>query len=668
MAWKKSTLSTLALCCTISLTPLAQAAAPTTPSSKTEKVDLNFSNADIETVVKALGEMTGRTFVVDPRVKGTFNLRTQKPVRAEVAYDLFLASLRMQGFAAVEAEGVVRIVPEAEAKFYAAPGGKPRKSGLAGEMATRIFPLRHSVAAQVLPLLRPLIGANSAISADNDANTLLITDYADNLSRMERLIVSLDAPTSEEPVLIPLRHAGANDMAQLLARMFPPPANNAIIDRLDVAVEARSNSLILKSRNRVVLARAQALLTRLDVPTSVAGNVHVIPLKNADATRVAQTLRAILTADAASTVVPAAQTSGTATSTSTPSKSPESTPGMVQADAASNALIITAPEAVFTSLQAVVEKLDVRRAQVLVEALVAEISADKAAEFGTQWLIPGGSASSNGTQGVSLFGPSSGSNFLGAAAMASTNPSALAGITQGFSVGVVHRSGGNLNLGVLARAMETQARANILATPTLMTLDNEEAKISVGTNVPFSTGSYTMSGNTASPFQTIERRDVGLVLKIKPQITEGGSIRLQVYQELSKLRKITEVSLTDVATDKRAIESTLLVDDGQIVVLGGLIQDQVEDVEDRVPVLGDIPVLGHLFRYNTRKHSKTNLMVFLRPQVIRDAKSAIAATVPRYTQTLEAQQASTPTDKTLMPKVSVPLLPSLKLDSTVGKP
>lgn len=637
----------------------------TPPALAAEKVSLSFSNADIETVVKTLGEITGRTFVVDPRVKGAFNLRTQKPVWPAVAYDMFLASLRMQGYAAVEAEGVVRIVPEADAKFYATPAGKPRPSGLAGEMATRIFPLRHSVAAQVLPLLRPLVGTNSAISADTDSNALMITDYADNLVRMGKLIAGLDTPANEEPVLVPLRHAGVQDMAQLLGKMFPPPANNQVIDRLDVAIEARTNSLILKSRNRALLGRAQALLARLDEPTPVAGNVHVIPLKNAEATKVAQTLRAILTADTSSA---APTPTGQSTTTPTAKASEAPSPGMVQADAASNSLIITAPEAVFTQLKAVVEKLDVRRAQVLVEALVAEISADKAAEFGTQWLIPGGDTGNSGVQGVSLFGPTTGTNVLGAAAMASTNPAGAAGITQGFSVGILHRSGGNLNLGVLARAMETTAGANILATPTLMTLDNEESKISVGTNVPFSTGSYTLTGNTASPFQTIERRDVGLVLKVKPQITEGGTIRMQIYQELSKLRKITEVNLTDVATDKRAIESTVLVDDGQVIVLGGLIQDQVEDVEDRVPVLGDIPVLGHLFRYNTRKQGKTNLMVFLRPQVIRDAQSAAQVTLPRYTQTIEAQKASAPTDKTLMPKVSVPILPSLKLDARVGTP
>lgn len=637
--------------------------APLAPATG-NRITLNFVNAEITAVVQAMGEMTGKTFVVDPRVKGTLHITSPRPVTPAVAYEIVLAALRMQGYAALQSDGVVRIVPEADAKFYANPvlgKGKPT-----GEVVTRVFILKHESATQMLPALRPLVGANSVMNADGGTNALIVTDYANNLDRLARIIENLDLPRVDEPVLIPLKYAAAQDVANLIGKLFtgtstgaPGPAIQEV-DRLDVAVDSRSNSLILRGRDRSLVSRAQNMIVALDTPTPVAGNVHVVYLKNAEASKVAETLRKILSADSSAITQTTAPSAGQTPRPATGS-APAATdgPGMVQADTASNALIITAPEAIFRNLHSVVEKLDVRRAQVLVEALIAEVSADKAAEFGTQWLMPGGSANNSGVQGVSLFGPSGDSNFLSAAATAaaSQNPSALAGVLQGFSVGLLHRSGnGDIDLGILARALESQVNANILATPTLMTLDNEESKISVGTNVPFTTGSYSLSGNTASPFQTIERRDVGLVLKVKPLITEGGTVRLQIYQELSKLRKVTEVNLTDVATDKRSIDSTVLVDDGQIIVLGGLIQDQVEDVEDRVPFLGDIPILGHLFRYNTRKHSKNNLMVFLRPVIVRNGTDAATVTNPRYGYILEQQKASAPPHKTMMPDVEPPML------------
>jgi len=631
---------------------------------------LNFENAELTSVVKAMGELTGKTFVIDPRVKGTLTIASPRPVSAAIAYEIFLAALRMQGFSAVQADGVVRIVPEADAKFYAGDAlGKVRKGKIGGEMATRLFKLRHESAAQLLPVLRPLVGANSSIGADAGSNTLLVTDYADNVDRLARIIENLDVPSADEPVLISLRHAAAPEVAGLLARMFGPVAGGApgqdSLDRLDIAVDVRTNSLIVRGRDRSQVSKVQNLVASLDVPTPVAGNVHVIYLKNAEAVQVAKTLRSILSGDASNLAQAGQPLSPGLANAPRPGSAaiqPEAGPGMVQADPASNALIVTASEAVFGNIKAVVEKLDVRRAQVLVEALIAEVSAEKAAEFGIQWFnLNGASATTTGNRFFGGFGSSTGNNIASVAA----NPASAA---KGLSLGLVQgqiklpSAGGEvniLNLGMLARALETEANANILSTPTLLTLDNEEAKISVGTNVPFLTGQYSLStsGGTANPFQTIERKDVGLTLKVKPQISEGGTVRMQIYQEVSKLRKTpSEIQLTDVATDKRSIESTVLVDDGQIVVLGGLIEDQIQDVEDRVPLLGDIPVLGHLFRYTTRSHAKTNLMVFLRPQVIRDAAAAAAATHPRYDYILGRQKELAPPHKLLLPDVEAPML------------
>ena len=653
------------------------------------KVTLNFANAEIGTVAKAMGEMTGRTIVVDPRVKGMLNLTTPKPVYPSVAYDIFLAALRMQGFASAEVNGMVRIVPEADVKFQASPlAAQPGRS--LGEVITRVFVLKHKSAVSTMPALRPLINVNNTISADPGANALVVTDYADNMSRLEQIIANLDSVPDDDPILIPLRYASAQDIAALVNRVFTPNAQAtgaSELDKFDVAVDIRSNSLIVRGRSRGIVGKVQNLVTTLDVPTPMAGNVHVIYLKNAEAVKVAQTLRNILTADSSSMAQPAAANPVAAQPAG--QSSAQSTPGIIQADSASNALIITAPEAVFNNLKAVIDKLDVRRAQVLVEALIAEVAADKAAQFGIQWMQAG----ANGLIGG--FG-NSGSNNIGSLA---TNPlNAVSAASQGFNLG----AGGGLKtlvqatkgkdslgnditltpavqyytLGVLATALQTDANANILSTPTLLTLDNEEAKISVGSNVPFQTGSYSVnSGTSASPFTTIERKDVGLILKVKPQISEGGTVRLTISEEVSSIQGQGGVL---AATNKRSIDTTVLVDDGQIVVLGGLIEEQVQDTEDRVPLLGDIPLLGNLFRYSNRTHNKTNLMVFLRPKIIRDSAAAAAVTDVRYNYIVGVQKDAAPPHKFMLPDAAAPTLrydgklsdasPAKAIDLTSEKP
>ncbi len=641
------------LCLAAGLIQAGASLAATNPP--TGQITLNFVNADIAAVIKAMSEMTGRTFVVDPRVKGTLNITSPRPVSQAVAYDILLATLRMQGYAAVQVDGVVRVIPEADAKFYAVP--TTRKSGRArvgGEMVTRVFKLKHESASQLQAALRPIVGANSTINAEPSSNTLLVTDYADNLSRLEQVIEGLDIPTADEPVLIPLKYASAQEVANLVTRVFTPTAGQgtagAILDALQVGVDARSNSLIVRGRDRSLISKVQNLATSMDMPTPVAGNVHVIYLKNAQAVEMAKTLRNIVNSDSTAASTPQAQTQ----TTSQPgAKTDSSGPGMIQADAASNALIITAPEAIFNNLKAVVEKLDSRRAQVLVEALIVEVSADKAAEFGIQWF---GATSTNGviknsTLGA-VFGNSSSKTNIGL--VGANLPMSADGIKSGFNIGLFK----NNNLGLLARALETEAGGNILSTPTLLTLDNEEAKISVGSNVPFATGSYT-TPNTAtagsvSPFTTYERKDVGLTLKVKPQISESGSVRMQISQEVSQLRSAADPTLA--ATDKRSIDSNVMVDDGQIIVLGGLIQNQMTDGEDSVPVLGDIPLLGHLFRYSTRKQTKTNLMVFLRPQIVRTAAQASEITSPRYDYILGQQKESAPPHHPILPEMAPPLL------------
>ncbi len=623
-------------------------------------VTLNFANTDIEGVVKVVGEITGRNFVLDPRVKGTVNVVSAKPIPRSQVYAVFLSALRLQGFAAVEERGVTMILPEIEAKFYRGATdaqGKPR--GREDVVLTQVFTLQHQSAAQMVAVLRPLIPANNAVTAYANSNTLVITDYASNLQRIQQIIESVDQPDDTEPVLIQLRHASALDVAQTITKLMTEatqaPGDPTV--RFTITADARTNSVLARAGSPSRLARVRQLVAMLDSPTSAAGNIHVIYLKNAVATKVAEVLRAVYSGDSApsaaarTAVTPLAQGQVAAPATSgTPA------PGIIQADPATNAVIITAPDAIYNNLRAAVEKLDVRRAQVYVEALIAEVSAQRAAEFGIQWQSLNGLAQTNKQAfGGTNFG-GQGQNIAGIAA----NP-ASAG--RGLNVGVVKGTinipgvGEILNLGMLVRALESDGNTNILSTPNLLTLDNEEAKIVIGKNLPFITGQYavTAQATTPTPFQTIERRDVGLTLRIKPQISEGTAIRLQLFQEASSVFDATNPA--GPVTNKRSIESTVLVDDGQIVAIGGLIDDTVEDGVEKVPGLGDIPILGQLFRYNTRKRTKTNLMVFLRPVVMRSAGSLDPITNDRYNFLAGEQMRLQPGPMNVLPDYGTPVLP-----------
>ncbi len=658
-----------------------------------EKVTLNFVNADIETVTKAVSQITGKNFLLDPRVKGTVNVVSSRPVPQSLAYHFLLSALRMQGFAAVESRGVVRIMPEADAKTHGGPT-QTKAGGAAGDqLVTRVFPLRNEAAASLIPVIRPLIAPNNPITANPSNNSIVISDYADNLARLEKIIAALDTPYGEEPQIIPIRHASAIDLANSLNKIYGSDGAGSVsagavagggsdpVQRVTILADTRSNSLIVRSESPVKLAHVRALIGSLDQPTATAGNIHVVYLKNAEAVKVAQTLRAIISGDtgtAASTGLtplspnPTGQTGSSGTlagamaggSAATSGASQTSTQGggatgagFIQADATNNALIITAPEPVYNNLRLVIDMLDKRRAQVLVEALIVELTSDRASELGVQWLA-GGSLSGKdaGAFGGTNFG-SGGKNIFGLAeGIAKAKSTGTLGLAPGLNLGLFSNPAG---LGVLVRALENDASANILSTPNLLTLDNEEAKIVIGSNVPFISGQYAATGNsvTATPFQTYDRKDVGLTLKIKPQISEGGLVRLQIYQEASSVQDNTLSNAAGPSTNKRSIETAVVVDDGSTIVIGGLIQDNFGTGEDKVPLLGDIPVIGSFFRYETRKRTKTNLMVFLRPQIIRDAAGYQKLTDDRYDYVIGEQKKSGDGARMMQNEAPAPLLP-----------
>jgi general secretion pathway protein D len=655
MGWQRVTAAML-LCGMIMAHPVGAQ----DPASN--QATLNFADADIESVIKAIGHYTNTTFLIDPRVKGTISIVSEEPLTKKQAFNLLTSTLRMQGYAVVMSDGFAKVVPEADAKLQAGPIKAERIRG--DQIATQIFRLEHESAAGLVPVLRPLISPNNTINAYPGNNALVITDYADNLRRLERIINSLDRPLKSEVEIIPVEYAAASDLIGILTRLMsetPAPATptrgNAAAQTglsagaADLLVDPRTNSIIVRGASPSYIEKARSLIRRLDQPTSRPGNVHVVHLRNAEATQLAQTLRAVVAGETAtpggaqqSQGQPASQpTSGACSPPVVLAPLPASTQqqqgplptggpgGFIQADPTTNTLIITASEPIYRNLRAVIDQLDSRRAQVYVESLIVEVSASRAAEFGVQWAGLSGDGNSDYRIGT-LTGFAQGGNNLINQVAASVATGAPLPPGNGLNFGIFRQVNGQLTLGALARALETEDDANILSMPNLITLDNEEARIIVGQNVPFITGQFTTAasgGGTAgvNPFQTIEREDIGLSLRVRPQISEGGTVKMAIYQETSSIQDTTTSGLI---TSKRSIETNVLIDDGQIIVLGGLIDDTLEDSVEKVPGLGDIPILGNLFKYQSRSRVKRNLMVFLRPTVIRTPGHSRTVTTDRY--------------------------------------
>lgn len=658
------------------------------PKRASAPVTLNFANAEIEAVARTIATLTNRNVVVDPRVKGVMNLSTEKPVSAGEAFNQFLSALRLQGFTVVESGGLYKVVPEADAKLQggestvALPGETSKVAG--NQIVTQIFKLNFESANNLVAVLRPLISPNNTINVNAGNNSLIITDYRENLSRLARIIAAMDVSNATDLEIIPVKNGVATDLATLVTKLMDaggggaaPAAGQADTSfRTTIVAEPRSNALIVRAANPARLSLAKSLIRQLDQPAQLgegngaAGNIYVVHLKNADAAKLAVTLRAALQATAlagqassgfagASAVAsnPASLAANAATAPIAVSAQP-STGGQIQADPATNSLIITAPEPQYRQLRAVIDKLDSRRAQVFVESLIAEVNANKAAAFGVQW---------QGALGNTVAGTNFGSTGNLATITAGAASGTLGSISGGLNIGVVQKIGSTNQLGFLANFLETTGDGNVLSTPNLLTLDNEEAKIVVGQNVPFLTGQYTnsSSGSTTNPFQTIERKDVGITLRVKPQISENGTIKMTIFQEVSSVDPTSVNSTTGLVTNKRSLESNVLVEDGAIVVLGGLLQDTTAGNQQRVPGLASIPFLGALFRSETKSRVKTNLMVFLRPVIVRDGASTEALSLERYQnmRSLQLDQENLDKLNSLRYNYGTPVLPAVTPDT-----
>ncbi|KLR59744.1 type II secretion system secretin GspD [Diaphorobacter sp. J5-51] len=702
-----------------------------------EPVTLNFANADIEAVARTMATITGKNVVVDPRVKGQITLVTENAVQPNAAFQQFLAALRLQGFTVVESAGLYKVVPEADAKLQTGnvsvsqggAGGTPA----GGQIVTQIFKLNFENAANLVPVLRPLISPNNTINVNPGNNSLVITDYADNLQRLARIVAAMDVSNASDVEVIPLQHAIATDLAPLVSRLIEGGSATATGTAQGVAqgqtdnsfkttllAEPRSNALIVRAANPARVALVRSLVAKLDQPaapgsSAASGNIHVVYLKNADAVKLATTLRAALGSAGGSGTSSGGgtgtgnlsggltrtgasglgQTSGLGNSTnasgnagglgssglgtgqgssgSSDANQP-STGGIIQADPTTNSLIISAPEPLYRQIRAVIDKLDGRRAQVLIESLIVEVSANKVAEFGIQWQgVLGNYGSTLGVLGNNSS--VAGRNILDLALAAATgNVTSIANAkpAAGMNLAVAPRINGKYYLGALANFLENTGDANVLSTPNLLTLDNEEAQIIIGNNVPFVTGSYANtggSGGAVNPFTTVERKDVGLMLRVRPQINENGTVKLTMYQEVSKVAESTLSNANGPSTSKRSIESTVLVDDGSVIVIGGLLEDSYALGQDKVPVMGDLPVVGGLFRNEKRTRQKTNLMVFLRPMVIRDSATSDALMVDRYEAIRALQQSTQPAPSTMMSGVSeAPVLPPLPAPASPAAP
>lgn len=635
---------------------------------------LNLKNADIQSLIQTVSRQSGRNFVVDPRVKARVTVISSTPLNADELYETFLSVLQVHGYAAVPSGDLVKIVPDVNAKQGPVPAYSDDDSG-SDQLVTQVIKVENVPAAQLVPILRPLVPQQGHLAAYAATNTLIITDRASNIGRLITIIDGIDRPDNDEIEVVQLRHASASEVIRILQSLQSRAGQiDGTPGAVRFAADERTNSILL-SGDQTARTRMRGIIGNLDTPVQSGGNTRVIYLRFANAAD----LLAILTgvsagqakigtggdADLAASgagVAPAApvvdangvqipQQPSVPTASLVPRVGEDSDrPNVdIQADEDTNALIITAPPDEMRSILAVIERLDIRRAQVLVEAIIAELSTNNSSQLGVNFAV-------NGTNSDR---PAAYTNLGGATqALVGTVASQGASLANGLSAAVGRFGGDGIDFGFLISAIAADTDNNILSTPTLVTMDNQEAEIVVGQNVPFVTGRQLSSSNN-NPFQTIERQDIGISLKVKPQINEGDNIKMEIEQEVSDVSNTSITGATDITTNKRSIKTTVLVEDGQTLVLGGLIDDQVNDSRDKVPFLGDIPLLGSLFRYRTSSKTKRNLMVFLHPTILRDPETADYYSRAKYDDLRTAQLglfdegSVAPSDRPALPELNL---------------
>lgn len=621
---------------------------------------INFKDTELEEVVRFVAQATGKTIIVDPKAKGRVQVISSQPLNQEQLYDLFLSILDVNGFAAVESGGVLRIIPSRDARSSGAPVVSGHRQRENSEIVTEVIQLKNIAATTLIPVLRPLAPQEAHMAAYAQSNAIIVSDTASNIASIRAVIERIDRAAVGETEVIRLQHASAEEVVRMLDQLEKGDASKAgeVAGKSIVMVADKRTNSILVNGDGMQRQRMRALIAHLDGPLAQSGNVKVVYLQYAKAKDLSAVLNKVMQNVAQMQPGQTAQASGAKGKAT------------IEADDGTNSLLITADADVMSSLEAVIQRLDIRRAQVLVEAIIVEMTSTKERDLGIQWMFSnssgayGSSSKDDGLLGgtaAAAFGvqPSNGSGGSTAVDPRLALGNVLAGTRgQVFGIG---RITDNFSFNAVLNALQDNSDANILSTPSLLTLDNEEASIVVGQEVPFKTGSYTSTGNStavSSPFETIQRENVGITLKVTPHINEGDSLILEISQEVSSLTGAASTfDASDVITNERKIESKVLADNGQVIVLGGLIKDDVQDSAQKVPLLGDIPVVGRLFRSNSTTKTKTNLMVFLRPVIVRDNRVLSGATGEKYRYIRDAQLDVRARGSDFLDKKELPLLP-----------
>jgi general secretion pathway protein D len=604
----------------LSISTLALVIVPITLFAQQVTITPNYKEADIRQIVEAVSAVTDRNFIIDPRVNAKVTMLSKTPMTPDAFYEAFLAILEVHQLAAMQSGDIIKIIPNATARQYGSPMGTGRAAG-DDDIVTQVIQVENVGAAQLVPILRPLIPQFGHLAAHPGSNMLIISDRAGNVARMMSIIRRIDLSSEDDIEVVPLQHASSSEVVRVLTALTQQPRSDGAPVSTSLVADARTNSVLIGG-DRADRLRLRTLIAHLDTPLEDGGDTQVRYLRYADAEELATKLQQHFQGQVA-----AAQ--GAAGAAPSPARNGEVS---VWADTQTNALVVNAPPKMMRSLMQIVDKLDIRRAQVLVEAIIVEVIADKTAELGITWAVEG--AASTTPIATTNF-PSAGPGVVQlAGAIAGggegVDPGSLIG--EGITFGVGRLSDTGVSFAAILRALEGDADTNIISTPSIVTTDNEEASLNVGQEVPFVTGSFTNTGGnvgSVNPFQTIQREQVGVKLTITPQINEGNSLLLDISQEISNIAQSVE-GATDLITNQRIVETTVIVDDGQILVLGGLLEDVLRESEQRVPILGSIPFLGALFRVQSTDKVKTNLLVFIRPKILRDAASISTETNAKY--------------------------------------
>jgi general secretion pathway protein D len=639
------------LVCALAVLMASLAAAQQQPppqAAPVQRITPNFKDADITQIAEAVSAATGKNFIIDPRVRAQVTMLSSTPMSPAAFYEAFLSILQVYGFVAVPSGNIVKILPDANARQFPSNDLPERVSATSDEFVTQVLEVKNVSAAQLIPILRPMIAQYGHLAAYPASNILIISDHASNVNRIMRIIRRIDMASGTEPEIVPLQNASASEIVRVVNSLYTG-GNSAEGATVKVVADERSNSVLIAGEQSQRL-RVRALVAHLDTPLEAGGDTRVRYLHYADAEKLAPKLKEQITGIAQAAAGPAGAGAG---ANAGPASAQAEKNAMVWADPTNNALVITAPPKIMRAVMDIVDKLDIRRPQVLVEAIIAEVDVDKDAELGVNWA-----AFSNGSNvpAAGFVSPVGGTSIVDLAGAVENPANVTTTLLQGTTLGIGRIAGSGVNFAAVLRAIRGDTNTNVVATPSAVTMDNQEAELKVAQEVPFVTGQFTnttaVTGGTVNPFQTIQREEVGTILKVTPTISpEGSAVMLKISIESSSIGQ-KPAGAVDLVTNKRTVTTNVLIEDGGIVVLGGLIEDNSVKGENRVPYLGNIPIIGLLFKTRNATSTKNNLIMFIRPKILRDQAQAAYETDLKYNYMRDQE-------RTLDEREALPLLPGV---------